>query len=175
MTHSAPPRAATERTPRPAPRARRRSWLADGATLVHRDLVVLRRNPAVLVASLAFAPLRREVPRRAPKPTSETVPYRWSRVIQRRPWLSAIAGTLLLLALALPYTEQRLAFSDEGNYPEDTTTRRAYDLLAAGFGPGFNGPLLLAAEVPDTADPAQFEAVTQALAADSGVALSPRL
>jgi RND superfamily putative drug exporter len=124
----------------------------------------------VLVASLALAPLRQEVPRRTPKPTHETVPYRWSRVIQRRPWLSAIAGTLLLLALAAPYLDQRLAFSDEGNYPEDTTTRRAYDLLAAGFGPGFNGPLLLATEVPEGTDPAQLEAVTQALAADTGVA-----
>jgi RND superfamily putative drug exporter len=124
----------------------------------------------VLVASLAFAPLRREVPRRTPKPIQETVPYRWSRVIQHRPWLSAIAGTLLLLALAFPYLDQRLAFSDEGNYPEDTTTRRAYDLLAAGFGPGFNGPLLLAVEVPEGTDPAQLEAVTLALAADTGVA-----
>jgi RND superfamily putative drug exporter len=124
----------------------------------------------VLVASFALAPLRQEVPRRTPKPIHETVPYRWSRVIQRRPWLSAIAGTLLLLALAAPYLDQRLAFSDEGNFPEDTTTRRAYDLLAAGFGPGFNGPLLLAAEVPEGTDPAQLETVTQALAADTGVA-----
>jgi RND superfamily putative drug exporter len=124
----------------------------------------------VLVASLALAPLRQVVPRRAPKPIHETLPYRWSRVIQRRPWLSAIAGTLLLLALAAPYLDQRLAFSDEGNYPEDSTTRRAYDLLAAGFGPGFNGPLLLAAEVPEGTDPAQLEAVTQALASDTGVA-----
>jgi RND superfamily putative drug exporter len=124
----------------------------------------------VLVASLAFAPLRQEVPRRAPKPIKETVPYRWSRFIQHRPWLAAIGGTLLLLALAFPFLDQRLAFSDEGNYPEDTTTRRAYDLLAAGFGPGFNGPLLLAAELPDGTDPAQLETITQALASDSGVA-----
>jgi RND superfamily putative drug exporter len=124
----------------------------------------------VLAASLAFAPLRREVPRRTPKPTEETIPYRWSRSIQHRPWLFAVLGTALLLALAIPFLDQRLAFADEGNYPEDTTTRRAYDLLAAGFGPGFNGPLLLAAELPEGTDPAQLEAVTQALATDSGVA-----
>jgi RND superfamily putative drug exporter len=124
----------------------------------------------VVVASLAVAPLRREVPRRTPRLIHETVPYRWSRLIQHRPWLSAIAGVVILLVLALPYLDQRLAFSDEGNFPEDTTTRRAYDLLAAGFGPGFNGPLLLATEIPEGTDPAQLEAVTEALAADSGVA-----
>jgi RND superfamily putative drug exporter len=48
----------------------------------------------------------------------------------------------------------RLGFSDDGNFPEDTTTRRAYDLLADGFGPGFNGPLLVAVKVlePGRAD-----------------------
>ena len=51
--------------------------------------------------------------------------------------------------LALPVFGLRLGFSDEGNYPEDTETRQAYDLLAEGFGPGFNGPLVLVAEVPD--------------------------
>jgi RND superfamily putative drug exporter len=98
------------------------------------------------------------------------VPYRWSRFIQHRPWTSAIAGVVILLAFAYPFLDQRLAFSDEGNYPEETTTRRAYDLLAAGFGPGFNGPLLLAVEIPEGTDPAELEAVTQALGADSGVA-----
>ena len=133
-------------------------------------IVGLSLAAVVIVASFIFAPMRREVPRRAEKPTQETVPYRWSRLIQHRPWLSAVAGTVILLALAFPFLDQRLAFADEGNFPEDTTTRRAYDLLAAGFGPGFNGPLLLAAELPAGADPAQIEAVTQAIATDPGVA-----
>ncbi len=143
-----------------------------GVAIAFQPLAIVGLSLAgvVLVASLLFAPLRREVPRRAQKPIQETVPYRWSRFIQHRPWLSAIAGTLILLALAYPFLDQRLAFSDEGNYPEDTTTRKAYDLLALGFGPGFNGPLLLAAELPEGTDPAQLEAVTQALAGDSGVA-----
>jgi RND superfamily putative drug exporter len=124
----------------------------------------------VIVASFLFAPLRQEVPRREPRPIQETVPYRWSRFIQHRPWLSAIAGVVILLALAYPFLDQRLAFSDEGNYPEETTTRRAYDLLAAGFGPGFNGPLLLATELPEGTDPAILEAITQSMATDPGVA-----
>ncbi len=55
--------------------------------------------------------------------------------------------------LAIPFFSLRLGFSDEGNYPEETTTRKAYDLLAAGFGPGFNGPLLLSTEIPEGTDP----------------------
>ena len=123
-----------------------------------------------LLLSFAVAPLRQEVPRPAPKPLRETVPYRWSRFIQHRPWTMALSGVAILLLLAIPYFSLRLAFSDEGNYPEDTTTRQAYDLLAAGFGPGFNGPLLLATELPAGTDPASLEVVTGALAADSGVA-----
>ncbi len=143
-----------------------------GVAIAFQPLAIVGLSLAgiVLVASFAYAPLRREVPRRAQKPIQETIPYRWSRFIQHRPWLSAIAGVVILLTLAMPFLDQRLAFSDEGNYPEETTTRRAYDLLAAGFGPGFNGPLLLAAELPEGTDPAEIEAVTQALAADAGVA-----
>jgi RND superfamily putative drug exporter len=124
----------------------------------------------VLVASFAFAPLRRGVPRRRPRPLRETIPYRWSRFVQRRPWVSVIGGALILLVLAVPFFSLRLAFSDEGNYPEETTTRKAYDLLAAGFGPGFNGPLLLSSEIPEGTSPAMLEAVTQALVGVPGVA-----
>jgi len=133
-------------------------------------LVAMSLAAVVLVASLAFAPLRREVPRPAPKPLRQTIPYRWSRFIQHRPWTAAISGALVLIVLSVPYFSQRLGFSDEGNYPEETTTRKAYDLLAAGFGTGFNGPLLLATEIPEGSDPAALEAVSQALADDPGVA-----
>ncbi|CAN5523820.1 MAG: MMPL family transporter [Acidimicrobiia bacterium] len=124
----------------------------------------------VLLLSFALAPLRGEVPRPAPKPLRATIPYRWSRFIQHRPWTAALAGVVVLLVLAIPFFGLRLAFSDEGNFPPDTTTRKAYDLLAVGFGPGFNGPLLLATEIPAGTDPASLEAVTAALAADPGVA-----
>ncbi|HEY6628115.1 MAG TPA: MMPL family transporter, partial [Acidimicrobiia bacterium] len=143
-----------------------------GVAIAFQPLAIIGLSLAavVVVASFAIAPLRTEVPRRAQRPLKETVPYRWSRFIQHRPWLSAIAGVVILLTLAYPFLDQRLAFSDEGNYPEETTTRQAYDLLAAGFGPGFNGPLLLAVEIPEGTDPAALEAVTEALAADPGVA-----
>jgi RND superfamily putative drug exporter len=74
--------------------------------------------------------------------------HRWSHVIQRRPWPRALAGLVVLLVLAIPALSMRLAFADAGNRPVSDTTRVAYDLIAEGFGPGVNGPLLLAAEMP---------------------------
>ena len=96
--------------------------------------------------------LKERVPRRQPTPIDQTLAYRWSRTIQARPWTWLAGGTLLLLVLAAPLLSLRMGFSDEGNYPEETTTRRAYDLLAEGFGDGFNGPLLVAVELGASSD-----------------------
>ena len=59
------------------------------------------------------------------------------------------AALVCLLLLAIPFFSMRLAFTDAGNDPPSTTTRQAFDALATGFGPGFNGPLIVAATVPD--------------------------
>ena len=75
--------------------------------------------------------------------------YRWSRVIQQRPWPALIIGFVVLLVLTMPLLSLRLGFTDAGNRPTSDTTRRAYDLVSEGFGPGFNGPLLLAAATPE--------------------------
>jgi putative drug exporter of the RND superfamily len=74
---------------------------------------------------------------------------RWSHWVQRRPWPAAIVATLILLVLAAPALGMRLGFPDAGNDPEDTMTRQSYDLITEGFGPGANGPLVIAAELPD--------------------------
>jgi putative drug exporter of the RND superfamily len=124
----------------------------------------------VLVAGSFVPVLRREVPRRTPKPVRESGWYRWSSLIQRRPWPFAIGGTLLLVFLAVPLLGIRLGFSDEGNYPEETTTRQAYDLLSEGFGPGFNGPFLVVAEVDGPEGLVAFQQVIDAIATDPGVA-----
>src|SRR5690606_5835458 len=92
----------------------------------------------VLIAGFFVPTLRTEVAHRPPKPRSETAAYRWSRVIQHRPWIAAAGGALLLLVLAAPVLGLRLGFSDESNFADDTTTKQAYDLLVDGFGPGFN-------------------------------------
>ncbi|HEX2184315.1 MAG TPA: MMPL family transporter, partial [Chloroflexota bacterium] len=124
----------------------------------------------VLIAGFFVAPLKREVRRAAPKPREQTAAYRWSHVIQRQPWTAAIVGALVLMLLAAPVFRLRLGFSDESNYAEDTTTKQAYDLLVAGFGPGFNGPLLLVTRVPEGLDPDRLEEVNRLVAADPGVA-----
>ena len=74
-----------------------------------------------------------------------TVSYRWSRIVQRRPAAAAAVGLLALVALAAPALGLRLGFPDASSGPESLTSRRAYDLLAEGFGAGHNGTLLASA------------------------------
>jgi len=124
----------------------------------------------VLVVGSFVPALRREVPRREPKPVEETGSYRWSKLIQRRPWLFAIGGTLVLLVMAAPVLGLRLGFSDEGNRPEESTTRQAYDLLSEAFGPGFNGPFFVVAPLEGPDDLTRFGEVVEAIGADDGVA-----
>ncbi|MEA2844020.1 MAG: putative drug exporter of the superfamily [Actinomycetota bacterium] len=132
-------------------------------------LIGLPLGAVVLLASLVVRPLRQPVPRPAVKPRQQTLAYRWSRFVQHYPWPSAIGAVLLLILLALPVFGLRLGFSDEGNYAKDTTTRKAYDLLGEGFGPGFNGPLMVVSEVPPGTPQATLQAVTDAIAGDPGV------
>jgi putative drug exporter of the RND superfamily len=123
-----------------------------------------------LVASFAVAPLRNAVPRRVSKPLRATYAYRWSRTIQHKPLPWLIAATAMLLLFAAPVTSMRLGWADEGNYPENTPTRQAYDLLAEGFGDGFNGPFLITV-VPDKNDsPEAVLKLHRALEQTSGVA-----
>ena len=118
-------------------------------------------------------PLRRVVRHRDAKPLRETGWYRLSRVVQSRPWLFAAGGTVLLLVLASPVLGLRLGFSDEGNFGTDTTTRRAYDLISDGFGPGANGPLLVVVEAsPDPGEIAALNGLSAALNGTEGVAFA---
>ncbi|THA25727.1 MMPL family transporter [Streptomyces sp. RKND-216] len=71
---------------------------------------------------------------------------RWASAVQRRPWAALLVAVLALGALAAPAAGLRLGFADAGNDPAASTSRQAYDLLAEGFGPGFNGPLVIVAD-----------------------------
>ena len=95
---------------------------------------------------------------------------RWARFVSRRPIILALAAIVVMLTLASPVLNLRLGLSDAGNDPASSTTRKAYDLLAAGFGPGSNGPLLLVAQVGTPADTAAFGKLTQTLQRVPGVA-----
>jgi putative drug exporter of the RND superfamily len=103
----------------------------------------------------------------------ESPAARWSHAVQRRPWLAAIAATALLLALAAPALGMRLGFPDAGNDPPDTMTRQAYDLTTKGFGPGANGPLVIAAELPDPSARGELDALATRLRGEDGVAFVP--
>ena len=94
--------------------------------------------------------------------------YRWSRFVQRRAWVTGIVAVLVLVALALPLFSMRLAFTDAGNDPTSLTTRQAYDLLAQGFGPGFNGPLVIAADTQGPSDRPTVERLQEAIAGHHG-------
>jgi putative drug exporter of the RND superfamily len=97
---------------------------------------------------------------------------RWAGLVTRRPLAATIAGLLVLVLLAVPFASLRLGQPDDGNDPQGSTTRVAYDRLAEGFGPGFNGPLVLAATTP-TGGSGQdtLTRVERAVAADRDVAV----
>jgi RND superfamily putative drug exporter len=105
--------------------------------------------------------------------TGESPAARWSHFIQRHPWTAAIAGAAVLLALAAPALGMRLGFPDAGNDPPDTMTRQAYDLNTEGFGPGTNGPLVIAADLPDAAAKAKIRSFARSLRREPGVAFVP--
>jgi RND superfamily putative drug exporter len=92
--------------------------------------------------------------------------YKWSRVVQAHPWPALLASAAILIVLALPAFSMRLGFGDAGNRPETDTSRLAYDLLSDGFGPGFNGPVLLVVDggnnAPSTADMQDLVSRTEA-------------
>jgi RND superfamily putative drug exporter len=94
---------------------------------------------------------------------------RWSGLVDRHRWLAAGAGVLILLALAVPYLDVRYGFPDAGNNAEDTQTRRAYDLVGAGFGEGSNGPLLVVAELASRDSSSELKKVASAIGATDGV------
>ncbi|WP_354697668.1 Membrane protein YdfJ [Paraconexibacter sp. AEG42_29] len=118
-------------------------------------LVVLAASLTLLPALIAFAgprvdSLRIPGSRRrsvAPVDVDATPAARWARAVQRRPLTAAVLSVVVLLAMTLPVAGMRFGFPDAGNDPSGSTTRTAYDLLAGGFGPGANGPLLAVASV----------------------------
>jgi RND superfamily putative drug exporter len=94
---------------------------------------------------------------------------RWSRLVQRHRVLAATASIALLLLLAVPFLGVHFGLPDEGNDPATTSSRQAYDMLAEGFGPGANGPLLLVADIP-RGDGAVLQGLQARLGDTAGVA-----
>ncbi|MCM2419835.1 MMPL family transporter [Streptomyces sp. RKAG293] len=86
----------------------------------------------------------------AKKPNMGT---RWARFVLRRPIWVLVVGVLGLGAIAIPAASLELGLPDDGSQPVSTTQRKAYDLLSDGFGPGFNGPLMIAVDAAHSDDP----------------------
>ena len=96
--------------------------------------------------------------------------FEWSRTIQSHPAIAALASGALLIALCIPTLSLRLGSNDAGTDPGGTTTREAYDLLAEGFGPGFNGPLAIVASLPSKNEDAALTELRSTLENEEGVA-----
>jgi RND superfamily putative drug exporter len=102
---------------------------------------------------------------------------RWSAFVQRRPRTIAIVATLCMLIVAAPATAMRLGSSDASDNPTSFTTYRAYELLAKGFGPGFNGPLQVVAQLRPGVGAAPAKQLASAIGRTADVAsvTPPRL
>ncbi|MED5541910.1 MAG: MMPL family transporter [Actinomycetota bacterium] len=94
---------------------------------------------------------------------------RWGDHVAKHAWPYMLSTLALLLALTAPVLDLKLGFPDQGNVPEERTSRRAYDLLADGFGPGFSGPLLVALDTANVSDQ-ELKVLATALQNDPGVA-----
>ncbi|MEU6988431.1 MMPL family transporter [Streptomyces sp. NPDC046324] len=113
--------------------------------------------------------IQRQVARRAAKATREEgARWRgWATAVQKRPWAALLVSVAALGALAAPALDMRLGFADAGNDAPAKSSRQAYDLLAEGFGPGFNGPLIV---VVDGGGERAADALRQALENTEGIA-----
>ncbi|WP_405953731.1 MMPL family transporter [Streptomyces phaeochromogenes] len=106
-----------------------------------------------------------------PESPEQTAWWRFAHRVSGRPWPYLLAGSAVLLALAIPALRMETGFPDAGNDATSTTHRRAYDLLAEGFGPGFNAPLLMVADLRGPGvDAAGIPELARRVADDPGIA-----
>ncbi|QKW11095.1 MMPL family transporter [Streptomyces sp. NA04227] len=130
--------------------------LATSLTVVMSVLAAITLLPAMLGLlgpRVLSRRQRRRLAAEGPAPAeTRGLAARWASCVQRRPRSLALLAVTVMAVLAVPVLSLRLGATDQGNHGEDTTTRQAYDLLAEGFGPGFNGPLQVVVEGAETAD-----------------------
>ncbi|NUP18591.1 MAG: MMPL family transporter [Streptomyces sp.] len=114
---------------------------------------------------------RRRLAEHGPEPELPTgFAARWSAFVERHPKALGAIALAVITVLALPTLGLRLGTSDQGNNPQTSTTRQAYDLLADGFGPGVNGPLTLVTEVDGGDDKLALDNLDATLRGTEGVA-----
>ncbi|MEE4541733.1 MMPL family transporter [Streptomyces sp. V4-01] len=119
---------------------------------------------------------RRKLAAAGPQTAGATGPAaRWSSFLERHTRALAAVAVVVMAVLAVPALSLRLGSSDQGNNPTTTTTRKAYDLLADGFGPGSNGPLTILAEAPTAADKAAVTRLVATLKSTDGIAFAAQV
>ncbi|MER6534440.1 MMPL family transporter [Streptomyces sp900105755] len=130
--------------------------LAAAGTVVVAVLIALTMIPAMLGYAgrkvRATGEKRRTHAHATPK-DKPGLGARWASFVVRRPAAVLLLGVAGLGAIALPATQLELGLPDDGSQPTSTTQRRAYDLLSEGFGPGFNGPLMIVVDARGSAAP----------------------
>ena len=140
--------------------------VACALTVVFTVLAAVTLLPALLGVFGWRVLSRRQRRRLANKPAAQDaggVWACWAGTVERKPAVLAAAAAAVMVVLAIPVLSLRLGSSDQGNDPSSATTRQAYDLLAKGFGPGFNGPLLLVAQTSSPADAAALRTLQDRL------------
>ncbi|MFH0243440.1 MMPL family transporter [Streptomyces sp. HK10] len=131
--------------------------LAAGGSVVLAVLVALTLIPALLgFAGKKVLPRKQRAKDGAAAPaagTKDGAGTRWARFVLRRPVAVLLVSVVGLGLLAVPAKDLQLNLPDDGSQPTSTTQRRAYDLIAEGFGPGTNGPLIVTVDAEDSDDP----------------------
>jgi RND superfamily putative drug exporter len=103
-------------------------------------------------------------------PPRESLWRRWSLTVQARPWPLALGSLAVMVAILIPVTSLRLENSDAGNDSSNTSSRQAFDLLAQGFGPGFNGPLAVVVPLSGNNQGTALATISRAVSATPDVA-----
>nr|WP_203597809.1 MMPL family transporter [Streptomyces sp. SID7909] len=128
---------------------------AAAGTVAIAVLIALTLVPAMLgfVGKRIVGRKARKAADTADKPEAKpNMGTRWARFVLRKPVWVLLVGVLGLGAIAVPAASLEMGLPDDGSQPTSTTQRRAYDLLSDGFGPGFNGPLLVVVDTEHSAD-----------------------
>ncbi|MFJ4558641.1 MMPL family transporter [Streptomyces massasporeus] len=134
--------------------------IAAAGTVAIAVLIALTMVPALLgYAGRKVKPMGEKgkllgrVKKEQDRPAKPNLGTRWASFVVRRPLAVLLLGVIGLGAAAVPATSLELGLPDDGSQPTSTTQRRAYDLLSEGFGPGFNGPLMVVVDAKNSDDP----------------------
>jgi RND superfamily putative drug exporter len=139
-----------------------------------KNFLVLAIGVGLAIASqltrFIIPTLRVAIPHRAQNDHQNTIWWRWSRVVQHKPWISFVASSLFLVILSVPMLSIRLGFGDAGNAPKTADVRKAYDMLSEGFGPGFSGPLYIVVTGDTVKESAKLESFLTVINKTPGIA-----